>query len=121
MKYEKSELIKQALEIITEEQCVTLEEVWLLMAIGKQTAYNHGLDQCDEIKAAVQEQKVKRKRKMRRNWVNSDNATLQIAEFKLCSNDDELDRLNTQRVNANLTVNKPGISLTFGAESDDNG
>ena len=119
MVYDKNELIRLALEIIKEEECVTLEEVWLLMAISKQTAYNQGLDHVDEIKAAVHEQKVKRKRKMRRNWVNSDNATLQIAEFKLCSNDDELDRLNTQRVNANLTVNKPGIRLTFGAEQDD--
>jgi hypothetical protein len=74
-----------------------------------------------EIKKAINEQKVKIKNKMRRKWRDSENATLQIAEFKLIGTDEEVDRLNTQRINQNLTVNKPGISLTFGAEQDDNG
>ena len=108
MKFETSELIQQALKIIPEEDCVTLEEVWLMMGISKQTAYNHGLDHFDDIKAAVLQQKIKRKRKLRRNWVNSDNATLQIAEFKLCSDDEELARLNTQKVNADIAVTGKG-------------
>lgn len=108
MQYDRNELIKRALKLIPEEECVTMEETWLMLGISKQTAYNHGLDQLDEIKAAVHEQKIKRKRKLRRNWANSDNATLQIAEFKLCSDDEELARLNTQKVNADIAVTGKG-------------
>lgn len=106
--YKTEDLIKLALKVIPEEECVTLEEVWLFMGISKQTAYNHHLDQVDEIKEAVLEQKVKVKKKLRRNWRNSDNATLQIAEFKLLSTDDELSRLNTQKVNADIAVSGKG-------------
>ena len=106
--YKTEDLIKLALKVIPEEECVTLEEVWLFMGISKQTAYNHHLDQVDEIKEAVLEQKVKVKKKLRRNWRNSDNATLQIAEFKLLSTDEELTRLNTQKVNADIAVSGKG-------------
>ena len=118
MQYDRNELIKRALKIIPEEECVTMEETWLMLGISKQTAYNHGLDQLDEIKAAVHEQKIKRKRKLRRNWVNSDNATLQIAEFKLCSDDEELARLNTQKVNADIAVTGKGRVIMEMPEDD---
>ena len=118
MQYDRNELIKRALKLIPEEECVTMEETWLMLGISKQTAYNHGLDQLDEIKAAVHEQKIKRKRKLRRNWVNSDNATLQIAEFKLCSDDAELARLNTQKVNADVNVTGKGRVIMELPEDD---
>ena len=53
-------------------------------------------------------QKIKVKKKLRRRWRDSDNATLQIAEFKLCSDDEELARLNTQKVNADIAVTGKG-------------
>ena len=121
MALNKQELIDEALAIIPREECVTLEEVWLFMGITRTTAFNYQLNVVDEIKEAVLQEKIKVKKKLRRKWRDSDNATLQIAEFKLIGTDEEVDRLNTQRINQNLTVNKPGISLTFGAEQDDNG
>ncbi len=118
---EREEIIKSALEVIEAEQCTTIAEVELFIPFSKRSFYNHDLHELPEIKKAINEQKVKIKNKMRRKWRDSENATLQIAEFKLIGTDEEVDRLNTQRINQNLTVNKPGISLTFGAEQDDNG
>jgi hypothetical protein len=119
--YNTDEMLKMAIEVIKAEQCVTIEEIVLFMPMDKGTFYDHKLHEHPELKFQLQQMKVAIKNKMRRKWRDSENATLQIAEFKLIGTDEEVDRLNTQRINQNLTVNKPGISLTFGAESDDNG
>lgn len=108
MPYDTEELKQLALKIIPEQQCVTLEEVWLFLGITRGTAANHGLNEMHEIKEAVQREKIAVKNKLRRRWRDSDNATLQIAEFKLCSDDDELARLNTQKVNADVNVTGKG-------------
>lgn len=108
MALNKQELIDEALAIIAREECVTLEEVWLFMGITRTTAFNYQLNVVDEIKEAVLQEKIKVKKKLRRRWRDSDNATLQIAEFKLCSDDEELARLNTQKVNADVNVTGKG-------------
>jgi hypothetical protein len=114
--YATEELVKLSLKAIEEQECVTIEELSLYLPCSLGTIYSHDLHELKEIKEAINKQKVAVKKKMRRNWRNSENSTLQIAEFKLICSDDELDRLNTQRVNTNLTVNKPGIAINFGAE-----
>ena len=121
MAYNKDEIIKLALEKIVSEECSTISEVISELPISQKTFYLWELHELQEIKDAINQQKVNICKKLRRRWRDSDNATLQIAEFKLACTDEQLDRLNTQRVNTNLTVNKPGISLTIGAEQDDNG
>ena len=118
MPYDTEELKKLALKIIPEQQCVTLEEVWLFLGITRGTATNHGLNEMHEIKEAVQREKIAVKNKLRRKWRDSDNATLQIAEFKLCSDDDELARLNTQKVNADVNVTGKGRVIMELPEDD---
>jgi hypothetical protein len=87
------------------------------MGISQTTGYKYGLDDLEEIKKAIDQQKTSLKKKMRRNWRNSDNATLQIAEFKLLSSDDELARLNTQKVNADVNLSHKKVIF----ESDESG
>lgn len=122
MPYDKEEIHRQALEAIVREQCVTMSEVLLYVPVSKKTFYEWGFHESDELKNAIDAEKVKVKTKLRRNWRNSDNATLQIAEFKLASTDDELERLNTQRVKqeTNLTV-RPSVSIALHGDTDDNG
>lgn len=122
MPYDKEEIHRQALEAIVREQCVTMSEVLLYVPVSKKTFYEWGFHESDELKNAIDAEKVKVKTKLRRNWRNSDNATLQIAEFKLASTDDELERLNTQRVKqeTNLTV-RPSVSIDLHANEDDQG
>jgi hypothetical protein len=117
--FDKDEMLHRALDVIKAEECVTLEEVVLFMPCGKTTFYALGLNEVNEIKEAIEQQTIAIKKKMRRNWRNSDNATLQIAEFKLISNDSELERLNTQKVNQTINVPKPGIALYIGTNEDD--
>lgn len=112
-------MLKKALEVIPAEECVTMEEVILFLPCGKTTFYALGLNESNDIKDAIEAQKIAIKNKLRRNWRNSDNATLQIAEYKLISTDAELERLNTSKVNNNVTISKPGIKLVIGAEDDE--
>ena len=118
--YDKDELVKKALDIIVKEDVTCLAELWLCMGISQTTGYKYGLDDLEEIKKAIDQQKTALKKKMRRNWRNSDNATLQIAEFKLLSSDDELARLNTQKVNADVNLSHKKV-IFVSDESGDQG
>jgi len=115
--YDKDELIKKSLELIVKEDVTCLAELWLCLGISQTTGYKYGLDEVDEIKKGIDQQKWAIKKKMRRNWRNSDNATLQIAEFKLLSSDDELSRLNTQKVNAEVAMTTKRVIF----ETDESG
>lgn len=122
MAYNRDEVLQQALTAIETEECVTIEEVLLYLPCAKSTFYSLQLDESNELKEALNAMKVKLKKKMRRNWRNSDNATLQIAEFKLISTDEERDRLNTSKVqqdNTHTFKNKPSIILDFGDIQED--
>jgi hypothetical protein len=117
MAYDREDLKRQALEIIDREEITTFNEIHLYMKAHRATLYTHEIDKDDDIKKAIEQQKVAIKKKMRRNWRNSDNATLQIAEFKLLSSDDELSRLNTQKVNADVNMTHKKVIF----ESDESG
>ena len=122
MAYDREEIVKQALEVIVREQCVTMAEVSLYLPISTRTFYNWGLQELQELKDAVEGEKVKVKTKLRRNWRNSDNPTLQIAEFKLASTDAELERLNMQKIKQETTMTvRPSVSIDLHANEDDQG
>lgn len=116
MAYSTEELIEYALKAINDEDCTCIEEVVLYMPICKKTFYNKELHELPEIKEALEAKKIQLKKKMRRNWRNSDNATLQIADFKLMASDSELEKLTINKVKSdqNLTIQgKPTIEILF--------
>ncbi len=124
MAYNKDEILQKALSAIDNEECVTIEEVLLFLPIATSTFYAWEMEKSEDLKDALNAMKVKLKKKMRRNWRNSDNATLQIAEFKLISSDEERDKLNTQKVqqdNTHSFKDKPTINLILadGSKAND--
>jgi hypothetical protein len=123
MAYDREEILKQALTAIDTEECVTIEEVLLYLPISKKTFYDWELHELHDLKDAINSMKIKLKKGMRRNWRKSDNATLQIAEFKLMANPDEADALNTSKVKQENTHKFDDIpKITFiEAGSTDNG
>ncbi len=126
MAYNKDEILQKALSAIDNEECVTIEEVLLFLPIATSTFYAWEMEKSEDLKDALNAMKVKLKKKMRRNWRNSDNATLQIAEFKLISSDEERDKLNTQKVqqdNTHSFKDKPTINLIMadGSKANDSG
>lgn len=116
MQYSTQELMEMAIKAINEEDCVTFDEVCLYLPVSRATFYNHELDKIDSIKEAITAKKVQLKKKLRRNWRASDNAVLQIAEFKLMATEDERDALTQSKVksdNVHTIQGKPTIAIDF--------
>ena len=95
MAYDKSELIRLALEAIDKHQLVFIDEVVTFLPCTRATFYNHQLDKLDEIKDALNNVRVNTKTQLRNKWRDSDNAALQIGLMKLMATDEERKRLST--------------------------
>lgn len=104
MAYDQDQIIEQALEVIEKEDCVTVDEVCLYLPLRRETLYSWDPNKLNTIKAAIEQKRIQIKKKMRRNWRNSDNATLQIAEFKLMATDEELEAITISKVNQAIKV-----------------
>lgn len=115
----REEYLAIALEAIPREQCVNIQEVLLYMPIGSSRFYALELEKEESIKAAIELEKSKVKQKLRKNWRGSDNPTLQIAEFKLCALEQELEVLSTNRVKAEVSMNRPAIEIVVHGISPD--
>jgi len=97
MAYDTKELEIKALEVIRKNMLVFIHEVASTMNLSRQTFYDHGLDKLDSIKNELEANRNKLKGGLRKKWYESDNATTQIALYKLIGTDDESDRINSQK------------------------
>lgn len=97
MAYDTKELERQSLDAISKYKLIWLEEIYSYISCSKQTFYDHGLDKLDTIKAAILKNRNDLKVGLRKKWYDSDNATVQIALYKLIGTDDESDRINSQK------------------------
>ena len=78
------------------------------MGIARATFYNNNLDKLDSIKDALLHNKRIIKRGLRNKWYQSDNATTQVALYKLLADDDELARLNN---NIDVSLNGKNFNI----------
>ena len=97
MAYDTKELEIKALEVIRKNMLVFIHEVASTMNLSRQTFYDHGLDKLDSIKNELEANRNKLKCGLRKKWYESENATVQIALYKLIGTDDESDRINSQK------------------------
>ncbi len=65
------------------------------VSFGKTTFYKQKLNEVNEIKDALEANKINIKNGLRAKWYNSDNATVQIALYKLTANEEERRLLST--------------------------
>jgi hypothetical protein len=94
MAYSKAKLEKQALAAIEKHNLVFTDEVVAYLPCSTATYYNHQLEKLETIKAALEKNRIQLKGGLRSKWYQSDNATAQIALYKLIGNDEESERLN---------------------------
>lgn len=76
---------------------------WNALSFGRATAYNHKLERLDTIKATFEQNRSKATNYLLQKWINSDNATLQIAAFKIVADSDDHKRLNQTYVEQKTT------------------
>ena len=98
MAYDTQDLEAQALSLIENEELAFIEHVVAHLPCDKSTFYAHGLHESNVLKEALEFQKISKKQELQRKWMDSDNATTQIALYKLLSNKDEFSKLCGQQV-----------------------
>jgi len=97
MAYNTKKLFDKALILIKEKNLYFAEDVIALLGVSAPTFYAHfkvDSNELNTIKELLISNRVSTKVKMRKQWSESDNATLQVALMKIISNEDEAHRLN---------------------------
>lgn len=102
---EREKAVKTVLDIINEYSVTTVKGICSYLPFSRATFYNYGFDTLDVIKQAVEDKKVELKEALRTKWFISENATLQIALYKLLADETELKALNnTMTVDAKKSL-----------------
>lgn len=104
MAYDKKAIIEEAHKIIEREGIRKISELIAYLPISTSTFYEWELEESEELIQKISQEKVKRKAKMRKKWIDSDNPALQIAAYKLESTEEELELLTTSKVKQDLKV-----------------
>lgn len=98
MAYKKTDMIKQSLEAIKENNLVFVEEIIAFVPFGKTTFYEHKLNESNDIKKELDNNRITIKAELRKNWRGSKSPALQIALYRLLATESEYDRLVLQKV-----------------------
>lgn len=103
------ELVEIALTILKKKKDIYFFcDLATEMGYSYQWLYEIGLDKVEAVKTALLENKKQVKRGLRNKWFNNDNATTQVALYKLLADDDELSRLNN---NMDVSLNAKGLNV----------
>jgi len=94
MAYKYEDLEAQALKAIKEHKLYFIEHIIPYLPCAKQTFYDHKLDKSDAIKSAIETNKINAKNKALNKWADSENATLQLAHYKLIADDADRKKLS---------------------------
>jgi len=111
MAYDTKILKQKAIEAIEKNKLIFVEDICAYIGIDKGTFYNHfpkDLNDFNELSEMLEKNKIALKVGMRKKWYDSDNATMQMALYKLCSTDVEHKKLQQNYVDA--TTNGESIN-----------
>jgi hypothetical protein len=98
MAYDKEAMYKQVLDVIKEHKLKHFDYIEGFVSPCTKTLYDLFPTKSDElhaIKRELDKNKISSKTKLRNNWEDSENPTLQIAAFKLIASDSERRALST--------------------------
>ena len=109
--YNKEIIHKQCVEAIVKEGLTFFADLSLYVEPTLSTLYEWKFEQSEDIKNALSKNKLDSKRKMRRKWESSDNATLQLAAYKLLADKEEIDALTMNKVDTSGS-----LSITWNEE-----
>jgi hypothetical protein len=90
----KNQYEKQILEAIKKHKIAFFDHVFAFVPFCAATGYKHKLEKVEAIRDALSENRIKAKNYMLNKWIAGENATLQIAAYRLLSNQEEHKRLN---------------------------
>ena len=101
MAYDTEKLYESAVKHIEENNLYFIEDVIAYLGISKPTFYEHfkvDSNELNYLKEILIKNRSSAKVKMRKNWLVSDNATLQIGLYKLIGSEEERRKLNSSYI-----------------------
>lgn len=113
MGYNTEILKEKAIKAIKEHNLIFVEDICAMIGIAKSTFYEHftiGSDDSNYLNNLLEENKIALKVGLRKKWFDSDNATTQMALYKLCSTPEEHKKL--QQNYTDHTTNGDSINPT---------
>ena len=96
MPYNTEILKAKAIEAIKKNKLIFIEDICAMLGIAKSTYYEHfpiASNDSNELTSLLDENKISLKVALRKKWFDSDNATTQMALYKLCSTTEEHKKL----------------------------
>ena len=92
-------MIKQCLDVIEKDQTIyRVEHIFPEIPFGKTWFYHHKLNEVNDIKNALELNRIKEKKRTANKLRDSKNILGLIAYFKLVADPDEYERINTQKL-----------------------
>ena len=86
---------KEIIEVIKKNNLFVINDIFAFYSgCVRETFYKRKLNLSDNIKKAIDDNKIKTKQSMKNKWYKSDNPTLQMGLMKLLGTDEEAHRLN---------------------------
>lgn len=120
---EKDKLFEQALQIAKDKRLIFVEEVIAYLPISKPTFYDYypkDSNDFNELKRVINDNKIDIKQGLREKWYESDNATLQMALYKLTAREEERKKLAMSYVDNTTKGEKiNGIQVEIIRNKDD--
>lgn len=100
MAYSRKRLFEQAMQIIEERNLFFIEDLVAFLPCDRATFYRkfpRGCDECDTIKNALENNKVRTKSAIRHRLFNMDNPTAQITLYRMIATQEERDAISTTK------------------------
>lgn len=97
MAQDKDKIYELAKQVIEEKRPIWIEELISFLPISKFTFYSYfpiGSNESNELKDLIDKCKCATKNQLRYKWLKSDNATLQLALYKLIATKEEREALS---------------------------
>lgn len=110
--YDKEKLLNQAKKAIKEERLIFIDEVVAYLPCSLDTFYKYfpvGSEESEELKQLINNNKIEIKKGLRKKWYEGDNATTQLALYRLTSTQEEHHKLNqnyTDHTSNGETINQ---------------
>jgi hypothetical protein len=121
MSYNPEALKEKAIKAINDNNLIFIEDICAMIGINKTTFYRLfpvNENDYNELSNLLNENKISLKVGLRKKWYDSDNATTQMALYKLCSTDIEHKKLqqNYTDHSGEMTVKKFDINRLYDSE-----
>ena len=113
MAYDTEDLKSQAIAAIIEHDLYFISDVVACLPCSSSTFYGHELEKSEDIKKELEKNRIRAKIEMRKKWLKSDNATMQMGLMKLLSDDEELRKLAMEYREHGGEINLPVIKVEY--------